>query len=151
MRRGTVLILLLATGCSTAPVADLMDHFHPSSAPSPVVAAPPGPPGPPPTVRVMAAVPKPPTGALPVAPPPDPLPPPDPPPPAPQAGEPLLQQPIRGGLVPATFRPREVPPDQRKQPSANSRQDASPPVTRSKIETRPVLPDSLPSGLGLPR
>src|SRR5947199_4376270 len=30
MRRTAVLLLVMTAGCSTAPLADLMDYFHPS-------------------------------------------------------------------------------------------------------------------------
>jgi hypothetical protein len=88
MRRVVVLILCAACGCSTAPVADLMDHFCPGrlTTNGPFyggVSAPHGvPPGPPVVV------------APPAAPVPEPAPLPPLPPPPDAAGEPSPLPPL---------------------------------------------------------
>jgi hypothetical protein len=155
MRCWVALTLLLTAGCSTAPIADLMDHFSPSPAGAEVAAAKVTVVQPP--VKVVTVMPKPPSGALPVITPgtvnPVLEPPPQHPPVAPPVEGPEIgppPKPVAGAVVPVTFRPRIEPKDN-KEPTASPKQDVAPALYRPKVEMLPVVPQSLPVGLGLPR
>ncbi len=146
MKRRAALALLLTAGCSTAPVADLMDHFRPGSpgaevAVAKVVVAPA-------PVHVETVLPRAPSGALPVASPGATAPAPTTSPKK-ETPPPQDDTPAPGTLVPAAFRPRGDSKDRLAKPAA-PKQDVTPAVFRYQSEG--PLPVSLPdSGVSLPR
>jgi hypothetical protein len=149
MRRAAALLLLLTVGCSTAPVADLMDHFHPSPAGGPIAVA-----KIPPQPAVVVAPPviaRPPSGALPVITPGAPQMRPDPKPPVPEP-EPLPPpQTVPEGVVPARFPPRPEP-KKSTPPVTPPRPEVAPAIFRYQMDAKPPPPASLPSaGVSLPR
>jgi hypothetical protein len=152
MRRCAVLAVLMLTGCSTAPVADLMDHFHPSSAgPSVTVARPIMVPARPVIKSAPASpiVPRPPAGPLPVVVPSET----QPWPPSPPWAEPAPQPtPIPDGVVPITYRPRtETEP--RREPKKIV-DPTKPPIAPAvyRFQESPPRTDPLPStGFSDPR
>ena len=124
MRRWAVLALLTSAGCSTAPIADMLDHYYPSDAMSPTAAK----------VVVISTpieepiedLPKPPRGILSIVEPPElPGEPIKPTPPEPEPEKAPQPKPLPNGVIPAVF--------------------------RSKIERLEKLPVTLPSEMSLPR